>query len=455
MLGIAIAMAVATMPSQTVVISLFNESFRTALDINLTELSLAYTVGTILAAFPLPWIGRMADRHGLRVVTTCVVLAYAVALTLLPRANHLVTLGAGFFAIRFLGQGALGLLAGHTIAMWFERRLGFTHSLLAIVGFAGGSALMPGPVAALIGAKGHETTLVILAGFVLLLTVPALALAFRNKPEDIGQRLDNAPPETTPPSDHALHPPHPLPPPRSQSNDPTFTLHQALRTRAFWIIVPIMCANGLIGTALLFHMQAILTDAGLAATEAQTATVNQSWAIAFGLGMIVTGLLADRLLPRHLMPAGPFLMLAACTIILAGPAGWIPEHQVLWTMRAGMFVFGLGMSVTVAVGNPTIARYFGRTHHGAIRGAIQLASVAATGIGPFLAGAAFTLSNDNFTPILTAFAATGIPLAAASLFLRPPTQTSSPAPAGEVPERSEGGGGNPNKESSIKPPTSK
>lgn len=411
MLAVAIAMAVATMPTQTVVISLFNESFRAALDTDLSRLSLAYTVGTILAALPLPWVGRMADRYGLRVVTAGVALACAASLVLLSRAGHIVVLGGAFFLIRFLGQGALGLLAGHTIAMWFERRLGLTHSLLAIIGFAGGSALLPGPVAWLITEHGWQNALVALAGMVLVLTIPAVLIVFRNKPEDIGQHLDGDPVE------HPKVEPGTVPPP---ANDPGFTLHAALRTRAFWILVPIMCANGLIGTALLFHMQVMLRSSGLDATEHQTAIVNQSWAIAFGIGLLVMGFLADRMLPRRLMPFGPFLMLIACVVCLAGPAGWVPPEHVMTTMRVGMALYGVAMSVSVAVGNPTIARYFGRTHHGAIRGAIQMASVAATGVGPFLAGAMYELAGDDFTPILAAFAISGVPLAAASLFLRPP-----------------------------------
>lgn len=423
MLGVAILMAIATMPTQTVVISLFNESFRSAVDTDLARLSLAYTVGTILAALPLPWVGRMADRYGLRVVTACVAVACAASLVLLSRVGHIVVLGGAFFLIRFLGQGSLGLLANHTIAMWFERRLGFTHSLLAIIGFAGGSALLPGPVAWLITEHGYQDALVAMAGLLLLLTIPALLLVFRNKPEDIGQTLDGDPPVESPPTPHAEpHAKHTVRPP---ANDPAFTLRESLRTRAFWIIVPIMCANGLIGTALLFHMQVMLESSGLDATEQQTALVNQSWAIAFGVGLLLMGWLADRVLPRRLMPFGPFLMLISCVICLAGPAGWVPPEHVMTVMRIGMAFYGVAMSVSVAVGNPTIARYFGRTHHGAIRGAIQMASVAATGVGPFLAGAMYELAGQDFTPILAVFAATGVPLAAASLFLRPPKAAAS------------------------------
>ena len=94
---------------------------------------------------------------------------------------------------------------------------------------------------------------------------------------------------------------------------------------------------------------------------------------------------------------------------------------MLFRSALGMGLFGVSMGISVAVGNPAIARYFGRTHHGAIRGTITLASVAATGVGPWLAGWAYEAAGEDFTPILIVFALSGMPLAIASLFLRPPT----------------------------------
>ena len=426
MLGVALLMALATMPTQTVVISLFNDSLRTAAGLNIEQLSRAYTIGTILAALPLPWVGRMADRFGLRIVTGIVAVACAGSLLLLTQAHTLWQLTGCFFLMRFLGQGSLGMLAGHTIAMWFERKLGRAHAMLAVVGFAGGSALMPAPTAWLIESRGWVFTVTLLAGFVLLAVIPAVVFLFRNKPEDIGQHLDGDPVEHA--AHDTIHGGKPVP------TDPAFTRAQAMRTRAFWIIVPIMCANGLIGTALLFHMQAMLRSVGLEGTEGQTAAAIQPWPICFGLGMLMVGWLVDKFKPRHLMPFGPVLMLIACVICLAPSIGWVSSEHAITVMGTGMGVFGLSMAVAVAVGNPAIARYFGRTHHGAIRGSIQLASVAATGIGPWLAGQAFVLADRDFTPILAVFALSGVPLAIASLFLRPPTP---PVNADRTAERDE------------------
>lgn len=417
MLGVAIVMAIATMPTQSVVVSLFNDPISGALSLDLEQLSRAYTIGTICAAIPLPWVGRMADKHGLRVVVGIVCVMCAGALVLLSLAQSLVVLTIAFFFMRFLGQGSLGMLAGHTIAMWFERKLGRAHALLAVCGFAGGSALMPAPTAWLIGELGWRPASVVLAGFVLVLVLPLVLFVFRNKPEDIGQHLDGDAREHT--KHDVIHGGKP------PKDDPAFTRRQAMGTRAFWIIVPIMCANGLIGTALLFHMTPMLRSAGIngddAALLAKSALAIQPWPIAFGVSMLLMGWLVDRVRPRHLMPLGPVLMGIACTVCLGAVSGWFGPERVVPAMGLGMGIFGVAMGVGVAVGNPAIARYFGRTHHGAIRGTISLASVAATGAGPWIAGKAYVVSGEDFGPVLLVFALTGVPLAIASLFLRPPS----------------------------------
>ena len=255
MLGIAIAMAVATMPGQTVLVSLWKEPIREALGLSLTSVSAAYSIGTIIAALPLTFVGRVADRFGLRITVGFVAVGFAASLILLREATGIITLGIGFFLVRFLGQGSLGMLSGHTIAMWFERRLGSVHALLTVFGFAVGGAILPLPTAWMIATYGWKTTLLALAGMVLLLVLPAVVFVFRNRPEEIGQHLDG---------DHANHVTHDLlhggsPPP----GDPAFTARQAMRTSAYWILMANMVVTGFIGTALIFHMPAMLQQAGL------------------------------------------------------------------------------------------------------------------------------------------------------------------------------------------------
>jgi len=410
MLGVAVLMAMATMPSQTVLVSLFNVSFREKLGLSVAQLSLAYTVGTIIAAFPLSWVGKAADRFGIRIVALVVTVAYTLSLMVLHEATGIVTLGIGFFLIRFLGQGSLGMLSGHTIAMWFERKLGFAHSVLAVGGFALGSAILPRPVAWMIGEFGPARTMMLLGIGVAVALLPLIVFVFRNSPEAIGQHLDGDSKE------HATH--DVAHGGAAPAGDPAFTLAQTQRTGAFWILLTLSCTSGCIGTALLFHMQEMIRVGGGEGTASEAAGANQMWAISFGLGMLCTGWMADKFRPRVLLPIAPVMMMLGSLVCWYGATG--RSDDVVGMMKIGMLLYGVGMAVSVAVGSPAIARFFGRTHHGAIRGFMTSFGVAATGLAPFLAGGWYELAGDDFGPVLIAFAAWCVPLVAATAMLKKP-----------------------------------
>ena len=416
MLGVAMGMAFATLPGQTVLVSLWKEPIRQELGLSLTAVSAAYSIATIIAGLPLSWVGRTADRIGLRRTVGAVAIVYAASIIMLREASGIVTLGMGFFMVRFLGQGSLGMLSGHTIAMWFERKLGKAHSLLTIFGFAAGSAIMPQPTAWMIETYGWRTATLVLGLLAFVLTVPSVLFLFRNRPEDIGQHLDGDPYE------HAKHDVmHGGTPPPS---DPAFTVRQAMGTRAYWILLANKLATGFIGTALIFHMPAMLQQGGLEGTEQQAALAIQPWPITFGLVTLLVGWLVDRYHPSRLLP--PSLALAALAILTCTVAtrGMVPQSFVVPLMAIGLGVYGASQAVIVGVGGPTIARYFGRTHHGAIRGTVATATVIGTGGGPYAVALLYDLSGKDFTLAYVLCALMTIPLGIGAMVLRAPTPPS-------------------------------
>jgi len=412
MLAVAIGMAIATMPGQTVLVSLWKEPIRESFGLSLTSVSAAYSIGTILAALPLPWVGRFADRFGLRRTVALVTVLFSLSLILLREASGIVTLGAGFFLVRFLGQGSLGMLSSHTIAMWFERRLGSAHALLTVFGFAGGGALLPAPTAWMLAAFGWRTALLALAAMVALLVLPSVLLVFRNRPEAIGQRLDGDPAEH--PRHDVLHGGSPPP------GDPAFTARQAMRTPAYWIIMASMIATGFVGTALLFHMPAMLKQAGLEGSAEQAALAIQPWPFAFGLTTLAVGWLVDRLKPARLLPPSLLLMAAAIGVCTAAARGTAPPHATVPIMATGMAIYGASQAIITAVANPTIARYFGRTHHGSIRGVVATATVFGTGVGPYAIAFGRDLAGEDFTTAYLICIALTVPLGIGTAFLRRP-----------------------------------
>jgi MFS family permease len=405
-------MAFASMPGQTVLVALWKEPAREALGLSLTSVSAAYSIATIIASLPLPWIGRLADKIGLRLTVGMVAVGFVLSLVLLREATGIITLGVGFFFVRFLGQGSLSMLAGHTTAMWFERRLGTVHALVTVLGFAAGSALLPQPTAWLLESAGWQATLLVLAGLVFLLTVPGVLFLFRNRPEEIGQHLDGDPVE------HVEHDVlHGGSPPLS---DPAFTVRQAVRTGAYWILLSNMVATGLIGTALLFHMPTMLQQAGLEGTEQQAAWSIQFWPISLGVATLAVGWLVDRFHPAKILPASVVLMALATLLCTAATRGMVDEQFIVPLMAVGMGVFGVGQAITAGVVNPTVARYFGRTHHGAIRGTIATATVMGTGAGPYAIALGYDLAGGDFAPVYLLCALSTAPLLVGAVLLRRP-----------------------------------
>lgn len=408
MVGVAVATMICTLPGQTIVVSQFNEPIRAALDLSLREISLAYLIGTSLAALPLTLVGKAADRFGLRVVVGAVALSFTLALCLLGQARGFLTLTAGFALVRFLGQGSLGMLSSHILAMWFERRLGVMESVKH-VGFSLATLVLPALTVALIDALGWRRALVVLGLGVAGVLLPLVATVFRNRPEDLGQRLDgDLPPPTS--EDDATPP----------AEDPAFTLGEAVRTRALWTLLVSGPYLGLVGTAMLFHTQPILASLGVADPQAWAPYVQAPWPIALTLTPLFSGWLADNVDPRWLLPTGLSLAAASCACLgVAGQGGLAPTT---WFALA-MAVFGVAMGVMISAVGPTIARYFGRAHHGAIRGLSLSIGVGATATGPFLLSEGAHLAGGRFDQVFLVFAGAALPLALAGLTLRRPERS--------------------------------
>lgn len=404
MLGVTTVVLVATAPGQTVLVSQFNESIRADLGLSASALSTAYMVGTVTASVPLVLVGRLADRRGPRLMTAVVATLFCGACALIGLVQGVVGLTLCFFLLRFLGQGSLGLLSGHALAMWFERRLGTVNGIkmtAAQLGFA----VLPAVCVWLIAEFGWRRAYALLGVGSLVAVLPLVLLVSRDQPSQLGQRIDGRPPATPRPGPDT----DPATESHDHDDDPACTLREALSTPQWWTLALAMSLNGLVGTALLFHVQPLLEGRGVDVTE--SAAVVRTWSLAMMAGTIPFGWVADRVAPRILLPVSVLLVGASAALQLApGGAG---------VVHASMLVFGVAQACAMSVGTPTIARYFGRRHHGAVRSTVTLLGVAGTGMGPVVLGLSLDRTGSA-TSGLVLFAAACAPLALAAAYLRPP-----------------------------------
>lgn len=399
---------IASAPGQTVVVSQFNESFTSTLGLSATALSTAYLIGTVTAAMPLTLVGSVADKFGPRRVMFVVALLFGLACIAAGQARSLVVLTLCFFCLRFLGQGSLSMLSGHVLALWYERKLGTVNGIKMVFAQVG---FMASPWLAiwLIGWLDWRAAYAVLGVLVWLVVLPLAAFVLRDRPEELGQQIDGDPEDgdgqgpllSGQGGSEATGVPRHV--------DPAFTLKQTLATRAFWIVAGATVLSGFTGTALLFHSQPILIARGLDPT--MSAAMSTSWALAVAVFVLPFGRLSDRLPPRGLLCLAGLLMAASPAMVI------FADSVVL--LCSAMAVYGVAMAIGSAVGVPTIARYFGRRHHGAIRGFTTFLGVAGTGLGPVVLGVSLDYSG-SFTIGLAACAALAVALALASLTLKRP-----------------------------------
>ena len=431
-------------PGQSHTFSVFLNHVADDLGLSHTEVSFAYGVATLAAAFGLPFAGRQVDRRGARRVLGVVSVLLGAAAIAFGFVNGLVVLALGFAAVRYLGQGCLFLGTSNIVAQWFDRRRGLALGLIWL-GFSASVALHPPFAQWLIETVGWREAWFWLGISSWALLLPALWFV-RNRPEDVGLRPDGVPapePDTGPKpgsqpqvsravSDRPGATSDPSPPGADVRGseaaalpgmDPPeitgLTLKQALRTSAFWIVALGLSVLSLLMTGLFFHQVAVFQHRGL---DPHVATrVFAITALVSVVSAPVLGRIMDRS-PSRFVFAGAQVVMAAALVAL---------HLVDDVATAIVYavVFGLaGASVQVNVGY-LWADYFGRRHLGSIQGTGQTVLIVGASLGPL----PFSLSLDftgGYSAALIGSAFLGMLVAiAAAAFLRHPRR---PGPEPEI-----------------------
>lgn len=406
MLPLSMAALVASSPGQTFGVSIFNEPMRRSLGLSQSSLALAYTLGTLLGAMPISYIGKLMDRHGLRRMMLVAIGCFCLACCAVAAAQNWLMMAAGFFLLRMLGPGTLTLLSSNTLPFWFERRLGMVEGLRQL-GMAVAMTCIPTLNLWLVDQWGWRGAYVILGTVIAAVLIPVFLVWFRNHPEEVGQQIDGG--QAQPMAESAADTTTDNTADKAANWQWGLTLNEALRTPAFWIVGGGTALLGLVCTALFFCLVPIFQERGLSETDAaMTLTV---YAICWAMVQPLGGWLADRIRAEGQMAAG-MVSLAAATGLLHLTT--TPLHAML-----GGAVLGVAQGIYFGAVHPLWPRYFGRLHLGQIRGVLMTIGVAFSALGPLLAGLAFDYFG-SFSVAMIAFSFAPLPFAIASLWASPP-----------------------------------
>ncbi|MAE10702.1 MAG: MFS transporter [Dehalococcoidales bacterium] len=386
-------------PGQTYSVSIFVDPIISDMGWTRTMVSGMYSAGSLTAGVAMILVGRLLDRYGARTMLAVVGVLFGLAALWMSSVDQPWKLYVGFALMRTLGQGSLTLIPTTLISLWFVCRRGKATAIGSLGGAASG-ATFPILLHKLVTDTGWRNAWQTLAYVIwIALLLPAILLV-RRSPESVGLLPDGQQGQLQ----------------NGLKNDETvgvrelnFSLSEATRTRAFWLLIVAGSAFPLIGTALGFHQISLLASKGIPAGVA--ASVFGVMAPMQIVGIFAAGFLADRYPNRYLLAVGQGLLIIGMLWTFLISSTW---QAFLW---GG--IMGLGAGFTMTVGTVIWPNYFGRLHLGSIRGVATAAMVAFAALGPLPFGLLFDLTGSYSLPILV-FVALPVSSLVAALLARPP-----------------------------------
>ncbi len=338
----------------------------------------AITAGTLLAGMISPWIGRLADRIGPRLLIPFGAAAVGTLAILLSQVSDVGHFYAAYVPARAMADTLVcGVVPLTAVANWFHvkrpRVIGMV--LMAVPLGSAGLALMYQRLI----VYGSWRLAFLALGLLLwgLAVVPPLLL-LRRQPEDLGLLPDGAAPA---PARQRLAAGTTAPPAAAEQS---WRLTEAMRTPALWLIV-ISSALATIATGgIAFHVVAYYTDVQVRPDLAAGAL--SLLALSGALGSTLWGLVAERVPPRRVSVA---LLLTSAVIVLL-----LLQVRTPLLAYVGAILFGLVARGGLMLTQVLLARYYGRRSFGAISGFADPFGKTGLGLGPLSAAAAFDLTGS-------------------------------------------------------------
>jgi len=376
----------ASIPGQTMGVSVFTDHYIRALSLTRVGVSGSYMVGTLASSLIIPFAGIFYDRKGARLTAGLATFFLGLFLLLLAFSPYIVgtlattfslppqvvTMGIltlGFFGIRFFGQGVLNLVARGMIARWFTSRRGLAVGLMGLV-TAFGFSYAPQPLQSLIEALGWREALVALATMLLVGFLPLCLLTFRNDPASCSMEMEQGMAE------------------RKQTKGTSIgdavqqkNITEARKEGRFWLILLTMGFSSLFTTAFTFHVVSIFSEFGQSAQEAVSIFLPIS--VISVIARFVGSYLSDRFPIKGLFVVFAFsLFLTSLSLVFFS----IPLVRLLFLLPYGMTSGLFGMLNIV-----TWPKLYGRKHIGAISGFAMSIMVAGSALGPWFFSLVYNL----------------------------------------------------------------
>ncbi len=376
----------------------------------------AVSLGGLVAVFISPIVGRWLDKYGAGAILGAGSLATGALAIGLAFVTHPLAFYFLYVPGRMIFSGPMEIGLPTAISNWFVRRRPLGLAVDAVAKGAG-LAIVPWAMQLIITGYDWRTAWVTLGILTLALgVVPSLLLVAR-RPEDLGLEPDPAPArEDTANRDSE--------PDKGSGNsaafaETNFTVGQALRTRAFWILAIFSGAGMMVQAGISLHQVSHYISQGV---DPRFAAMSAS---TFALAQMPASLFWAALARR--MPIR-FLMMAAAFVVALAAAGTVVSYRVLPELVSAAGV-GFGVGGLHLLIRLVWADYYGRQNLGTIRGLTMSVQVGGQALGPVIAGFMFDYFDSYRIPF--AFFAVAVFLAGILALAAKPPQAPEPEPPQE------------------------
>lgn len=367
------------------------------------------TTGMIAVLF----IGPFIDKFGARITMTIGSVIFALAFYLLGTTQDYFQFYLYYGVILALGVNSILYVPTQAaLAKWFNKKRSTVLGILTTGGALGGTLIVP-ILPSLIENLGWRGAFQALAAVQICLFVPLAWFGIRNKPEDLGLLPDGEAPgqakaASTTAATAAAKP--------AVSSVAGFSLRDAVKTPAFWILSFAFFFNGLGLASIVVHQAAYLETVGIRAQDA--ANILAFMTTVSIPGRLALGWLGDKIDKRYMLAASYSFQ---CVGLL------------LFTQVAGiemgylsMLVYGLGYGAAIPLAPAVVAQYFGAKNFATIRAYQGPITRAATVLGPLFAGIVFDMTQ-SYIGAFFAIAAAFVLAVICIFFAKPPKTTPAPA----------------------------
>ena len=333
----------------------------------------AYSMRSIEGGIASPIVGWAVDKYGPRIVIIIGAVIAGLGFCMMPLISSLLGFYMIYGVILSIGMSAMLYIPAFTlIARWFKRKVSMATSVLAIGAGIGG--LICAPISAILITNYGWRISFIIIGFTVWIVVIPLSFVVRNSPEEMGLRQDGDPPGDEDSTEEDL----------VVDDDEDYTLKQALRSHAFWMLALSGLFQGMAHSTVIVHSIPHLTDMGIPLTQA-AASIGFLTLVSI-IGRVSYGYLGDRFDKRYLF-VSLYVMQALGVLVLMTANSMAMVYLFI-------FLFGVGFGGGIPLGTAIWAEYFGRKAFGKIMGFSAPVGMISSAVGPIMAGHIFDVTGS-------------------------------------------------------------